>query len=122
MIQDFFHIESRRDGEGGECIFTVTLNPDSVIYQGHFPGYPVTPGVCSVEMVRECASLLAGHPLRITGIRKCRFSVLITPSEVRKLEVSLKMTAAGEGAYDVYGALRREGTDYVKIVMHACHG
>ena len=37
----------------GQSGFNVILNPDHLIYKAHFPGQPVTPGVCILQMIQE---------------------------------------------------------------------
>ena len=31
----------------------IRLNPDHEIYRAHFPGNPITPGVCIVQIISE---------------------------------------------------------------------
>ena len=40
---------------------TVRLLPDSAVYAGHFPGYPITPGVCLVQIALELIEEMAGQ-------------------------------------------------------------
>ena len=68
--------------EEGETTFRITLLPDCDVYRGHFPGKPVCPGVCNVQVVKECAMLLTGKQLSITAIRQKRptiFKVTVLP-------------------------------------------
>ena len=65
----------------GSAVFHVALLPDCAVYRGHFPGHPVCPGVCQVEMARQCAGRLAGHPLLIRRIASCRFLTVATPED-----------------------------------------
>jgi 3-hydroxyacyl-[acyl-carrier-protein] dehydratase len=67
----------------------VLLNPDHAIFRGHFPDKPVLPGVCSMMIVRECASLIAGRPLRYASVRECKFLAAITPDASLSVEVRL---------------------------------
>ena len=39
--------------EGGTARFSLNLNAAHEIYEAHFPGEPVTPGVCLVQMAGE---------------------------------------------------------------------
>ena len=51
---DFYRIESRlEDRTLGQSGFKVILNPDHLIYKAHFPGQPVTPGVCILQIIQE---------------------------------------------------------------------
>lgn len=91
-------------GENGfEGRFRVRLNADHAVFAGHFPGNPVLPGVCSLQIVRECASLLAGRPLRYVSIRESKFLSVITPDtllevDVRLADGNLTATISGGGA------------------------
>jgi 3-hydroxyacyl-[acyl-carrier-protein] dehydratase len=90
LIEDFYDILSRRE-EGGESVCEVTLNPACKVYEGHFPGTPVSPGVCNIQMILECASEVAGKPLMLTYIAQCRMTRLITPNEFHTLEVRISL-------------------------------
>ncbi len=76
------------DGEDG--IFEVRLNPGHAVFQGHFPGNPVLPGICSLMIVRECASRMAGRPLEYASVRESKFLAAITPDN--HLTVDLKLS------------------------------
>ena len=48
------------------------LHPEHEIYQAHFPGNPITPGVCQVQIVAELAGRqLQRHRLLHPGGRLC---------------------------------------------------
>ena len=72
---------------------TVRLLPESPVYQGHFPGYPITPGVCLVEIALELLSEREGRPLRLTAAKNIKFTSPILPSETTELRFNL----GGEG-------------------------
>ena len=46
--------------ETGDNVARIRLLPECAIYQGHFPGNPVTPGVCQVGIVEELAGMICG--------------------------------------------------------------
>ena len=81
--------------------YTVELNPSCVIYQAHFPGEPITPGVCIVQIVKEVIEDLlleqssASRRLEIIKAKNIKFLSVISPNEtpiltyqVRKLVFS----------------------------------
>lgn len=77
--------------------FRIALQPDSAIYRGHFPGHPVCPGVCHIQMARECAERLVGHGLRLVSIARCQFKTMATPAACAEMDltVGLQPTATG---------------------------
>ncbi|MGN1248330.1 MAG: hypothetical protein ACI4UO_07050 [Paludibacteraceae bacterium] len=54
---NYYHILSS-DITSEEGMFRVALNADCEVYQGHFPGEPVCPGVCNIQMIKECAEIV----------------------------------------------------------------
>ena len=63
--------------------FRLRLNPEHFIYQAHFPGEPVTPGVCILQIGKELLAELLQESLEITHeigrasvgkecVRRCR--------------------------------------------------
>lgn len=85
LLEDnFYTIVSRTEVEGGEEV-KIALNPEHRIYRAHFPGYPVTPGVCIVEMAVEIASKLSGRKLSCVGAKDIKFLVPVIPTETKEL-------------------------------------
>jgi 3-hydroxyacyl-[acyl-carrier-protein] dehydratase len=56
------------------------------VYQGHFPGNPITPGVLSLRMIRECVCREVGRPLHYAAIKNCRYVALIRPGDTLQLQ------------------------------------
>ncbi len=75
-------------------------------FQGHFPGYPVMPGVLVIECLVQAIALLAvasgrlpldgSTELVVPGIPSCRFKRQVLPGDQLALEVDLPV----EGSFD----------------------
>ena len=62
LINDFFQIISTETVDGGfKCRTRLNANHD--YYRVHFPGNPVTPGVCLLQMATEILSQEYGKKL-----------------------------------------------------------
>ena len=78
---------------------TVRLLPESPVYRGHFPGYPITPGVCLVEIALELIAEMAGQAghdgkVRLVGAKNIKFTSPIIPTQGTELRFNL----GGEGS------------------------
>ncbi len=105
LIRDYYTVDSMETLEGG-ALLRVSLDPSCEVYKGHFPERAISPGVCNIRMVAECAGLYLGklrqdsdnaaqkscRSLRITEIHRCRFTRLITPADTPHLTVRLNLT------------------------------
>ena len=95
MLQGILYETIAVDAAGA----TVRLLPESPVYRGHFPGYPITPGVCLVEIALELIAEMAGQAghdgkVRLVGAKNIKFTSPIIPSEGTELRFNL----GGEGS------------------------
>jgi 3-hydroxyacyl-[acyl-carrier-protein] dehydratase len=95
LLNDYFRIDSQTTA-GDETIFRVTLLPDYCAYAGHFPGNPVSPGVCNIQMIKECAVQLAGQPLFLGYIAQCRLSAIVTPQATPHLQIHMQLSGTDD--------------------------
>jgi 3-hydroxyacyl-[acyl-carrier-protein] dehydratase len=73
-----------------------TYPEDSSFYTGHFPGFPLTPGVIIIETMAQAASLMilttprcAGQIVYFVGIKEARFFKAVLPGAVVELTGSI---------------------------------
>jgi 3-hydroxyacyl-[acyl-carrier-protein] dehydratase len=103
LLNDYYKIE-HIDVAGDETLFGVTLLPDYCAYAGHFPGNPVSPGVCNIRMIIECAEQIVSRRLFLAYIAKCKFSAVMTPHTTPRLQLRMNLTEV-EGVYSVWATI-----------------
>ena len=76
----------------------VEFLPSHPIFLGHFPGNPVVPGVCQIEMVREIVMEILGKPLFLYKSDNIKFLSMINPlvQPVIHIELDLKNSSDNE--------------------------
>lgn len=92
----YFKVESGRTADG-TAHFHVRLLPDCDVYHGHFPGNPVSPGVCNIEMIRECFCLSIGAEPRIKTIDRSRLTAIASPTASPEMDVDMSWTKDDRG-------------------------
>ena len=120
LIKDYYTIENVSKQENGAVRFDINLNADCPVYEGHFPGEPVSPGVCNIQMIKECAGQVAGKSLLLNNLQQCRLTTLVTPIQHPQVEVTILLEEKGDGyklkatvgkGEDVYLDLKAELTE-----------
>lgn len=104
-------IDNGTDTDGGT--FRIVLRQECGIYAGHFPGHPVCPGVCHIQIVKECAERLAGKKLHIGYIRQCRLTSVATPTICPELEIRIHLMSA-EAGYSIVATIADAERTYMK--------
>ena len=54
---------------------------DLPIFQGHFPSYPIVPGIYLVEGARVLGEHALGEPLVIASVEMAKFSATVLPED-----------------------------------------
>lgn len=100
LLNDFFTIVSQSDDA-----YQVEFNPSHVIYQAHFPGNPVTPGVCIIQTIVELLEQRLGCPLALRCVTNVKFVAPISPLTSPRVDVRFSSVAVAEGQVKARGTI-----------------
>ncbi|KPN97140.1 3-hydroxyacyl-ACP dehydratase FabZ [Lysinibacillus sp. ZYM-1] len=107
-------IDELEEGKRAVGLKNVTINEE--FFNGHFPQYPVMPGVLIVEALAQVSAVImltkAGNEGRLgllAGIDQCRFKKQVKPGDQLRLEVDITRVKGsigkGKGIATVDGEL-----------------
>lgn len=113
LIKDYYTI-NHISQEEGQAVFHISLNPDCKVYEGHFPGEPVSPGVCNIQMIKECAEQTVGKSLMLSNLIQCRLTTLVTPLAHPQVEVKIALEEKG-GNYKLKAILGKGEETYLDL-------
>lgn len=71
----------------GEIAARVRVPETSPWFSGHFPDFPVLPGIAQLAMVRDAVSRISGKEVGVGGLRRVRFKQMIRPGQ--ELDVAI---------------------------------
>jgi 3-hydroxyacyl-[acyl-carrier-protein] dehydratase len=91
MIDGLYSIKSFSQ-TNGSLEAKVVLNKNHAIYQAHFPGHPITPGVCVQQIAQELLEKHFQHKLMMTGAKNIKFLKVISPVETPEIELDISIT------------------------------
>ncbi|MFA1735955.1 3-hydroxyacyl-ACP dehydratase FabZ [Lysinibacillus fusiformis] len=107
-------IEELEEGKRAVGLKNVTINEE--FFNGHFPQYPVMPGVLIVEALAQVSAVIMltkegndGRLGLLAGIDQCRFKKQVKPGDQLRLEVEITRVKGsigkGKGIATVDGEL-----------------
>ena len=113
MIDYYYTIKSQQT-VGNVALFDVILLPECSVYEGHFPGNPVAPGVCNIQMIKEIVERITGKQLLLAYIDRCKFTHLIMPEHHRELQIRIELVEnRDDKPIKVIATIGRDDTEYM---------
>ncbi len=90
MLQGDFFTISNIEKTGFDVKATLLINAAHKIFNGHFPGQPVVPGVCMMQMVKEIMETVTGKKTDLIKSQEMKFLAIIDPSQNNNISATLK--------------------------------
>ncbi|VAX22596.1 3-hydroxyacyl-[acyl-carrier-protein] dehydratase, FabZ form [hydrothermal vent metagenome] len=113
----FLFIDTIIEMDEKKIVAEKKLTPDLDFFEGHYPDFPVMPGVLTLESVFQAGAVLlsqhvddmeSGVPV-LTRIKDAKFKKMVRPGDTLTLEAriedSIKMVFYMKGSARVEGAL-----------------
>lgn len=89
---DIYNIlQSENDGSAHE--YTIQLNSNSPIYQGHFPDNPITPGVVIIGTARELIESSTGLKLQLNEVPSVKYTSILSPIDSPTVKYIINTTS-----------------------------
>ncbi len=101
--------------EGNNVRAIIKINPDHEIFLGHFPGQPVVPGVCMMQMVKELLEKATGKNMRLRNGLDLKFLSVIDPRKNSLVNMEASYTGHGNGEIQVTARLFYKETTFFKF-------
>jgi 3-hydroxyacyl-[acyl-carrier-protein] dehydratase len=109
MLKDIFFRIITIDKQSAAINAVLELNPDHKIFKGHFPGTPVVPGVCMMQIVKEMIEMSTGTSMLLSKADSMKFLMVVDPrvNKVVKIDILYKTI---DKIIDVTASLSAENT------------
>lgn len=80
LIKDFYTLQTVNIVNVDMVYVNILLNKNHEVFNGHFPGNPVTPGVCMIQTIKEIIENHVKQRLFLQYISNVKFTALINPN------------------------------------------
>ncbi|MCG7857283.1 3-hydroxyacyl-ACP dehydratase [Flavihumibacter sediminis] len=75
---------------------TVELNANHIVYTGHFPGHPVTPGVIQMQIVHELVEKHFARKLTLFTMDQAKFLTILDPTITPCITIKIEYMNTGD--------------------------
>ncbi|MGK6351659.1 hypothetical protein [Parapedobacter sp. DT-150] len=75
--------------DGQRVSASIAINKAHPVFKGHFPGHPVTPGVCMMQIIKELTEKWAKCALVLKRAKNVKFMAIINPELHPNIQVEL---------------------------------
>jgi 3-hydroxyacyl-[acyl-carrier-protein] dehydratase len=114
MFKDSLYIIHDCQAHEGNVTATISINANHDVFKGHFPGQPILPGVCSLQIVKEILEGALEQSLSLDNASNLKFLEIIDPNVVDKLTVNISY-ADKEGLLIVKSVIVDDKKSYYKF-------
>lgn len=97
MLKDHFYYILSLTHADKTVTASLQLNVGHPIFSGHFPGQPVVPGACMLQMVKEILAEVMPGSHQLKKAANLKFIAPIDPNMVDELELKLTYKPTEEG-------------------------
>jgi 3-hydroxyacyl-[acyl-carrier-protein] dehydratase len=113
LLNSLFFVEQQTT-ETGSVSASVRIDGNHKIFQGHFPGHPVVPGVCMVQLIRELLEETLKARLHLKSAGNIKFLTVINPLQNSQVEATVTFVHEAD-RYVVNATLFNGDTTFFKL-------
>lgn len=115
ILQDFYTIQSEEKVSDSKYIITILVNEKHEVFKGHFPGNPIMPGVCMIQIIKELTESITKSSLMIQSLANVKFMALINPEVTPELRLELDIATTEDGLIKVKNTTYFNDTTALKL-------
>lgn len=101
LLPDFYKIVSLEKKQPQQYEAVILVNEKHDVFNGHFPGNPIMPGVCMMQIIKELTEQITGSKLMMQSVTNVKFMALINPEATPELRLELDVTTTEDNLVKV---------------------
>ncbi|WP_255753386.1 3-hydroxyacyl-ACP dehydratase FabZ family protein, partial [Kitasatospora sp. A2-31] len=79
----------------GRASVRIVITPEEPVFAGHYPDFPIFPGVCVLECAHQGARVTAPEPVELIAVDSARFSGAVYPGDTLVIDLTWRRTEDG---------------------------
>jgi 3-hydroxyacyl-[acyl-carrier-protein] dehydratase len=92
LLKDFYKVISLEQAGENKHLVQIHINAEHEVFKGHFPGNPIMPGVCMMQIIKELTEQISESSLFMQSLSNVKFMALINPFNTPELRLELDIS------------------------------
>ena len=116
LLKDFYTINTIDKKDDHNFVVTININENHDVFKGHFPGNPVMPGVCMMQIIKELTEQITKSTLLLKTLTNVKFMALINPFVTPELRLELEIALTDDNLVKVKNTTYFNETVALKLI------
>ncbi|MDB5228964.1 MAG: Beta-hydroxyacyl-(acyl-carrier-protein) dehydratase, FabA/FabZ [Bacteroidota bacterium] len=116
LLGDFYTINSKEIISGTSFSSAISINKNHDVFNGHFPGNPIVPGVCMLQIVKDLIEIHFQKQVRLQSISNVKFTAVINPAQHHNLDVLVSYENIENNSYKINSTISSKEVVFLKII------
>ncbi len=118
MLKDnLYHIVEENKIDENQYNFQISLISECPIYNVHFPGKPITPGACLIEIAKELIETYLNREVKLTLAANVKFINLLEPSKFKEVFFHFNILDNKAPIFKVDLVIQYEEVVFAKMIL-----
>lgn len=114
LLKEFYTI-NQFETESDTITAGISINPKHTVFEGHFPGNPIVPGVTMVQIVKELLGKHHDKPLFLQKAINIKFMNILNPEVEPDVMVNITVRSVEDNVITASSTITREDKTYFKF-------
>lgn len=115
LLESGFYAVKAFTASDDEINSDITIDPQHEIFKGHFPGQPIVPGVCMIQMIKELVEKKNEKECRLTICGQVKFLNPLVPNRDAVINVLIKCKNQGDANVKIDAIISNNGVVILKM-------
>lgn len=115
MLENKFYKIINYSNDADNHLFDIELLRDCDVYVGHFPGESIVPGVCNIQMIKECTEFVVKDNLFMHNLQQVRLTTLLKPDVHTHCQVRLNVQKIDDKQYKLRATIGKNEDVYLDL-------
>lgn len=114
LLKDYYSV-NQLNVENDVITALININAKHAVFDGHFPGNPIVPGVTMVQIVKEVLGQSLNQELFLSKAVNIKFMAILNPNEDPEVQVNIKIKSKEDNLIAASSTITKEDKTFFKF-------